>query len=182
MIIKEGMIQMINNRNLILHDSSSNSYRVDVNRNFQADGKDPVLVKRDPESSSDWQVVDKLEGPINREDMNQYGLWQDKEVTETKGMLWWKKTEVLRPEDGKIQSDEVKPLFIHHYGPKNFREIGERGVFVGAEIATTQTPQGSIFFLNSISFSYSDRLINAGQQAGKEALEIRSDNSNWLVK
>ena len=62
------------------------------------------LVERDQETG-EFKPVDKLEKGYSAEELDaNFGIWEDKKVTE--GMWWWKKT--VREEDGQVQADEVR--------------------------------------------------------------------------
>ena len=62
------------------------------------------LVRRNEESGQ-FEPVDRFQKGLSGEELNaNYGVWQDKEVTQ--GMLWWKET--VRPQDGKVDGDEVQ--------------------------------------------------------------------------
>lgn len=61
------------------------------------------LVKRNAQNGN-FEPVDKLDRNLSAQDLDaNYGIWVDKTVT--KGHLWWK--HVVRPQDGKVQPDEV---------------------------------------------------------------------------
>lgn len=54
-----------------------------------------------------WKVTQPEDRFVSTEELgSDFGLWQDKEVTE--GHLWWKK--VVRPLDGVVDQDEVVPM------------------------------------------------------------------------
>lgn len=161
--------------------NGQNVFRLDTNENKKADDTDPILVKKDADGQ--WKPVDTLDKAVDRFQMGKsYGLWDDKEVTKTSGILWWKKTEVVRPKDGAIDADEISPLALHHRGPENWREIGYRDFYVGAEVALNSTPAGNLTVLRSVTNAYNDRLVDARYYAYVESEKYRLEDSNWLVQ
>lgn len=68
-------------------------------------GTDWNLVKKNEEG--EFEPYASIDGYVTESEMEeQFGIWEDKEVT--KGVLMWKKT--VREQDGKVQADEVDGL------------------------------------------------------------------------
>ena len=66
---------------------------------------DRYFVERNEEGG--WDTTQPEDRFVRTDELgSQFGLWQDKEITE--GHLWWKKT--IRAKDGKIDQDEVVPM------------------------------------------------------------------------
>ena len=63
---------------------------------------DRYFLERNEEGG--WDIVEPEDRFVSTGELgSQFGLWQDKEITE--GHLWWKKT--VRAKDGKVDQDEV---------------------------------------------------------------------------
>ncbi|MBI3926802.1 MAG: hypothetical protein HY319_14775 [Armatimonadetes bacterium] len=102
------------------------------------------LVKRNQENGS-FEPVDRMDRAVPPEELDaNFGVWVDKEVTE--GHLWWKK--VVRPEDGKVQADEVVDFQKFREGEMSHiwhRLVGgdELYTFDGAKIFMEQHESGT---------------------------------------
>lgn len=93
-------------RSMITHTSNQ-----PVRREFSNAGQgvlrleDRFLVERQEDGS--WAPVAPQDRFVPNEELgSKFGLWKDEQVTT--GMLWWK--EVVRPLDGKVDSEEVVPM------------------------------------------------------------------------
>jgi hypothetical protein len=154
--------------------------RIDENKSMTADEKDPILIKKD--IKGEWEPAEKVELQAHRDELAaSFGSWHDQEVTKTTGMLWWKKTEVVRPKDGKIDNDEIETFDLHFRGPNAWRRIGARDWFVGAEIATNQTPTGNLTFISMVTQHINGRRVNGQYEAYKLSEKIIADDKNWLI-
>jgi hypothetical protein len=125
---------------------------------LQIGDSERYLVKLDQENH-EWSLVDKVDKDISFDDIKEsYGAWQDREIR--KGFF----KKIIRPRDGKIQSDEIrefqkeypetKNVFDKSKDPPNF---GDKinlmpphyyyTIKPDAHIEVSQTPQGTVAVL-----------------------------------
>jgi hypothetical protein len=148
--------------------------KTDYNGNLKADEFEPTLVKKNTDTGK-WEPVASVDKEIHRDNMSMlYGNWTDKEVTKTTGHLWWKKTEVVRPKDGKIDNDEVATFEPYRVGNglngPNLYNLGTEMVIRDAQPA-----------LHTQYMRFPDMLvIDAG--IARMIGQYSADDNNWQVK
>jgi hypothetical protein len=151
----------------LLPRNTENGKRYILDTNGNGDADESQLVKQ---SQDGWQPVDQLDKGIDRFTFEQdYGLWQDKEVSHKEGPFWNRRTVVDRPADGKIDADEVKQTtWIRYPGSDAFR--------LGADIAKDSEGR---FSFNRHDINYGRRII--GQSDIDWQAQYRQDDANWAV-
>jgi hypothetical protein len=148
--------------------------KADENRNLKADAFEPTLVKKNTETGK-WEAVEGIDREVHRDIMKyQYGLWNDRQVTRTTGHLWWKKTEVVRPKDGKMDNDEISTFEPERMGNGI---NGPNLYYLGTELVT----RGALPALHSQYMRFPDMLIISHDMA-KMIGQYAADDNNWQVK
>lgn len=148
-------------------------HHIDSNENRVADEQDPILVKM---TEDGWQPVETIENSVDRFTMEQdYGYWQDREVSHREGWPWNRKTVVDRPRDNKIDADELSfPEF------KRYRSDlgGYSQLFqLGAEIV--KDDQGRLTLDEHFHRFAPRRIIGEGDIS--RLSDYRGQESNWKV-
>ena len=141
----------------------------DFNKNGNADSGEAQLVRQ---SQDGWQPVDQLDAGIDRFTFEQdFGIWQDKEVSHKEGIWPFnRRTVVDRPADGKIDADEVtQSTWIRYPGSDSFR--------MGGDIA--KDSEGRLEYnRHTVSYNYHHII---GQSDIEWQRQYRNDDANWSV-
>ncbi|MHC9541453.1 MAG: hypothetical protein AB9903_18265 [Vulcanimicrobiota bacterium] len=155
-------------------EDGKKEFKADENGNLKADSFEPTLVKKNLETGK-WEPVDTVDKELHRDNMKMlYGLWTDKEVTKTTGHLWWAKTEVVRPKDGKIDNDEISTFEPERLGNGIH---GPNLYYLGTEMVL----RGALPALHSQYMRFPDMLI-IDSEIAKMIGQYTADDSNWQVK
>lgn len=136
---------------------------------------DTYLVER---TEDGWAPVTNLEGPIDRFTLaDDYALWQDKTVKNSRLATLFGKPDIKRESDGIIQEDEIIGL---SYGDEN----GRGNKIIGAEIIQADSP-GQFSFRETIQNSSDNvlaRTLHLGSSSDRYNKGKLQDPGNWVIR